>query len=237
MNWLKHFLDLAPISANELAKRAGTSRQQISKLVHEQRGLSKQWAERLAPHLGVQPSDLMFGPDADVPTPSAIPPVQPSAKDEPPPLPPPDASHPVPLRISHKTIPVYGHAAGGMNEDGKFILNGSKIADVLCPPALETVAGAYAVYHTGESMLPRYEPGDLLTIHPSLPVKRGDYVLVQITGDDGDPPYGYVKRFVSRNAKELVLEQLNPPEDEDSILRFPADRVLTVHVIWGASRG
>ncbi|MBB6306257.1 S24 family peptidase [Xanthobacter tagetidis] len=153
------------------------------------------------------------------------------------PLPPPDASHPIPLLFSHKTIPVYGHAAGGMNDDGKFILNGSKIADVLCPPALEGVVGAYAVYHTGESMLPRYEPGDLLTIHPTLPVKRGDYVLVQIKGEDGDPPYGYVKRFVSKNAKELVLEQLNPPEGQEQTLRFPAERVLTVHAIWGASRG
>ncbi|MFG1245757.1 S24 family peptidase [Xanthobacter flavus] len=67
MSWLKHFLDTSGISGNALAKRAGTSRQQISKLVHEQRGLSKDWAERLAPcfspELHVNPRDLMFGPE------------------------------------------------------------------------------------------------------------------------------------------------------------------------------
>ncbi|MFG1417206.1 helix-turn-helix transcriptional regulator [Xanthobacter sp. V0B-10] len=230
---LKRLREEMKLSQPKLAKAAGVSQQLISRLENG-KDLTTKKLPNLARALGVTVTDLdptyML---SDVGT-EVIP--EP-ASEAPTSLPSPDASHPVPLRFSHKTIPVYGHAAGGMNEDGKFILNGSKIADVLCPPALETVAGAYAVYHTGESMLPRYEPGDLLTIHPSLPVKRGDYVLVQITGDDGDPPYGYVKRFVSRNAKELVLEQLNPPEGEDSILRFPADRVLTVHVIWGASRG
>lgn len=152
-------------------------------------------------------------------------------------MPEPNATYPLPVTFSHKKLPVYGHAAGGMDDDGKFILNGQKIADVLCPPALENVVGAYAVYHTGDSMLPRYEPGDLLTIHPGLPVKKGDYVLVQIRGEDGDPPYGYVKRFVTKNAKELVLEQLNPPDGHSHTLRFPSDRVLTVHRIFSSGIG
>lgn len=152
-------------------------------------------------------------------------------------LPKPDASFPIPMQFPPRMLPVFGQAAGGMNEDGRFILNGQKVADVFCPPALTNVVGAYGIYISGESMAPRYEHGELLLIHPGLPVSRGNYVLAQIQGDDGDPPYGYVKKFISKNAKELVLEQLNPPEGQDKILRFPAERVIAVHRVFSAGMG
>lgn len=213
------------MSGNELAKLADTSRQQISKLTNDQRTLSKTWAERLAPWLKVSPQQLMFGPDADEEQVNNAP------------LPKPDASFPIPMQFPPRMLPVFGQAAGGMNEDGRFILNGQKVADVFCPPALTNVVGAYGIYISGESMAPRYEHGELLLIHPGLPVSRGNYVLAQIQGDDGDPPYGYVKKFISKNAKELVLEQLNPPEGQDKIMRFPAERVIAVHRVFSAGMG
>ncbi len=225
MNWLKHYLERAGMSGNELAKLADTSRQQISKLTNDQRTLSKTWAERLAPWLKISPQDLMFGPDAKEETAVSAP------------LPKPDASFPIPVQFPSTMLPVYGQAAGGMNEDGRFILNGQKVADVFCPPALANVVGAYGIYLSGDSMIPRYEHGDLLLIHPGLPVSRGNYVLAQIQGEEGDPPSGYVKKFISKNAKELVLEQLNPPEGQDHILRFPADKVIAVHRIFSAGLG
>jgi transcriptional regulator with XRE-family HTH domain len=57
------------LSQPELAKRAGTSQPQIWRLEKSERKLSKEWAERLAPHLGVTPQELMFGEiqeDSDV---------------------------------------------------------------------------------------------------------------------------------------------------------------------------
>ncbi len=153
------------------------------------------------------------------------------------PQPQPNASYPVPVEFPRRKLPVYGHAAGGLERDGKFILNGTKVADVLCPPQLESVRDAYAVYMHGDSMLPAFRPGDTIYIDPSRPVTAGDEVLVQIKGEEGKPPFGFVKEFMRQTAKELVLLQHNPPEGQERIITFPADRVMTVHKVVGRLRG
>lgn len=123
------------------------------------------------------------------------------------------------------TVPVYGQAAGG--PDGQFVLNGNKVADILAPSSLAGVRGAYAVYVIGDSMVPRYESGETVFVNPRLPVRKGDYVVAQIAGDDGAAPEAFVKRFVSRDDKTLRLEQLNPPKP----LKFHTQRVVSVHRI------
>lgn len=47
-------------SQQHLADLAGTSQPQIKRLEAGERKLSIEWAERLAPHLGVSAKDLMF---------------------------------------------------------------------------------------------------------------------------------------------------------------------------------
>jgi phage repressor protein C with HTH and peptisase S24 domain len=123
------------------------------------------------------------------------------------------------------TIPVYGHAVGG--PEGQFILNGNKISDVIAPASLAGVSGAYAVLMVGESMEPRYHPGETLYVNPRLPIRRGDYVVVQIIGSDEDQPEAYVKKFVNQDAHVLRLEQYNPRK----IVEFPRRRVASVHKI------
>lgn len=131
----------------------------------------------------------------------------------------------------HPTIPVYGHAMGG--KDGAFPFNGVKIEDVLAPPSLARVEGAYAVYVVGTSMEPRYFPSETVFVHPHLPAARGDFVVAQIRAStEGDPPLAYVKRFVSRDEQRLRLEQFQP----EKILDFPASRVISVHRIILAGR-
>jgi phage repressor protein C with HTH and peptisase S24 domain len=123
------------------------------------------------------------------------------------------------------TIPVYGQAVGG--RDGKFILNGNKIADILAPPKLSGVPDAYAVYVVGDSMAPRYFSGEAVFVNPRMPIRPGDFVVVQIAADEGEPPEAYVKRYVSRDDKILKLEQFNPKKT----LQFPRSRVVTLHRI------
>lgn len=94
----------------------------------------------------------------------------------------------------HTRVKAYGHAMGG--EDGEFILNGNEMGDVLAPPSLQGVANAYAVYVAGDSMEPRYDAGEVVFVNPQAPVRKGDYVVAQIAGKDGEPPLAYVKRFV-----------------------------------------
>lgn len=57
----------------QLAELAATSQPQIRRLEAGERRLSKEWAQRLAPHLGVAASLLMFGEDDVAPSPADAP--------------------------------------------------------------------------------------------------------------------------------------------------------------------
>lgn len=61
-NWLPHFIDAAGLNPNRLATLAGENRQTIYKLAKRSGRIPEDWAAKLAPHLGVEPMDLMFGP-------------------------------------------------------------------------------------------------------------------------------------------------------------------------------
>ncbi|RWP88332.1 MAG: helix-turn-helix transcriptional regulator [Mesorhizobium sp.] len=128
------------------------------------------------------------------------------------------------------SIPVLGQSVGGPN--GKFVLNGQEAGRVFCPPMLDNVEGAYAVRVYGTSMEPRYFAGETIWINPHEPVRSGDFVVVQVVGeDDDDSRDSYIKQFVSRSNSVVRLRQLNPDEGENEMLDFPTKRVFSVHKI------
>lgn len=129
-----------------------------------------------------------------------------------------------PIVIGAK-IPVFGQAVGG--KDGQFILNGNRIADILAPPALANVPNAYAVYVVGSSMEPRYFAGEAVFVNPRLPVRKGDFVVVQIAEEEGAAPSAYIKRYIGKDGRSLRLEQFSPRKT----LSMPAARVVSVHRI------
>ncbi len=55
-----------------LADLAGTTKQQIFKLRRGERNLTVQWAQRLAPHLGVEWYELVEGENPPAPDPSLV---------------------------------------------------------------------------------------------------------------------------------------------------------------------
>lgn len=123
-------------------------------------------------------------------------------------------------------IPIRGQAMGG--KDGVLIFNNDlNLGDTEAPPKLADVPDAYAVYVIGDSMLERFRHGEVVYVHPYMPVRKDDDCVVQIRAHDGDPPVGYIKRFVSMNDKVLKLMQLNPRKT----LTFPRSQVLAVHRI------
>lgn len=126
---------------------------------------------------------------------------------------------------SGNMIPVYGSAVGGI--DGEFALNGSFLYEVLAPPSLSPVSGAYAAQVSGDSMEPRYFDGEVVFIDPTRRVKRGDFVVAQIILEEEGTKLAYIKRFVRHNAEELVLEQYNPPKQ----LKFKHENVHSVHFV------
>ncbi|MGB6231217.1 MAG: S24 family peptidase [Litorimonas sp.] len=134
-------------------------------------------------------------------------------------------SEPVSVLFPRADLPILGKAMGGI---GVFLDNGAKLGDTMRPLTLIGVKDAYAVYIDGESMYPRYLPGELIMVHPHKVVTRGSFVVVQYD-DDGERHYT-IKRFVKRTGNELHLEQLNP--ERPWVLRL--DRVHSVHRVVGA---
>lgn len=127
-------------------------------------------------------------------------------------------------------LKVLGMAEGG--PQGWNLWNGEIVQYITRPENLRGVPGAYAVYVTGHSMEPRYEPGELAHIHPGRPVQPGSYVLVQRKPlHEGEPPLAVLKRLVRRSASKVVLEQLNPLERFD----VQADQIVSMHRVVGSS--
>lgn len=219
MSVIKELRDKLKLSQADLAEAVGTSQPQIKRLESGDRKLTKEWAERLAPFLGVSAEDILFNRAK----------VEESAQEETNlggnvfELP--NAVIRDKVEGLGRKIPVYGQAVGGI--DGEFLMNGSVLYEVMAPPVLSNVSGAYAVQVAGESMSPRYEDGEVCFVDPKRRVKKGDYVIAQIRLEEHGPLLAYVKKFVRHNNIELVLEQFNPPKE----LRFPANAVETVHYI------
>lgn len=96
------------------------------------------------------------------------------------------------------------------------------------PPALQGAREVYAIYFQGESMMPRFEPGEVGIVDPSRPPAPGDYVLVQLNnGQEDHVTSVLVKRLVRTTPAALVLEQFNPA----ATFTVPRARVARVHRI------
>ncbi len=124
-----------------------------------------------------------------------------------------------------KEVPVYGQAVAG--ENGEFLMNGSILFTALAPPSVVAISDAYGVRVSGSSMEPRYFDGEVVFVDPSRIARAGDFVVVQVKLDEHGDLWGFVKRFVRWNTKELVLSQFNP----DKQLSFPGGQVFSCHVI------
>ncbi|ABF71321.1 C repressor protein [Rhizobium phage 16-3] len=238
-------LEEAGITQAELARRVGQSQQAINNLFAGRAASSMVWRE-LARELGIDEQEMRqmmteAGRDPEKVTSLAglrkYRAVLPSPR-EPFPiirqqehLPRPNATIGEETNMEprkKKLLPVLGEAVGG--EDGEYIFNGSVLDYVDCPPSLENVPNAYAVYIDGESMVPRFRPGETVWVHPTKPPRRGDDVVIQIhpdNEDDGAPPRGFVKEFVGWTANKLVLQQYNPTKK----IEFTREQVVSVHPI------
>jgi phage repressor protein C with HTH and peptisase S24 domain len=221
MNMIKELREKQQLTQSDLAELVGTSQPQIKRLETGERKLTKEWAEKIGPKLGVTAEILMFGwPEDSAPHLVEPPPIY---EDSPFHLP--NAQIHGKVEGVGRKIPVYGQAVGGV--DGEFVMNGSVLFEVLAPPSVSASSGAYAVMVSGDSMYPRYEDGEICFVDPKRRVKKGDYVIVQIKTEDEGPLLAFVKRFIRHNAVELVLEQFNPAKE----LRFPSSQVQSVHYV------
>ncbi len=121
-------------------------------------------------------------------------------------------------------IPVRGTAQGGPK--GAFVLTGDDIDYVRCPPRLATAQGTYGLFIEGDSMSPRYEPGELIFVAPRRPARIGDDVVIVQRNGDGEH-CAFIKRLLKRNSEEIMVEQFNPPKK----IRFLVAEIDSIHLV------
>lgn len=128
-----------------------------------------------------------------------------------------------------RLVPVLGHAAAGSS--GRLII-GDPISYEATPPWLDKAQGAYLLYVAGDSMEPRFYPGEMISVHPGRPYAKGDFVVVQV--DEEGETVGLVKEFVGwADNGDLLLTQFNKPKE----IRLAGETVKDIHrvVIPGLS--
>ena len=119
-----------------------------------------------------------------------------------------------------RDLPILGYVkAGGL---GFFIVNGERQGVTVRPEALRDVTTAYAVRVHDESMSPALEPGYLLFVDPTRPVKPGDNVVIQLA--DGQ---AFIKRLVRRTEKAMICKQFNPVGE----IKYDPGKIKAVHLV------
>jgi SOS-response transcriptional repressor LexA len=234
-NRIREHRERLGLSQAELAERVDTSQPQIDRLEKGERGLTDKWMRRLAAGLQCDPADLLSQPSGAAPAlpPGAASPPSTLGIDAPV-----GAVRPVELPLKPYMpldVPVFGVAAGNPM-DGAFQLETGVIDYVRRAPGIMNARDVYALYVTGESMVPRFRHGELLYISANRPVRIGDDVVVCIRPErDGDPERCFIKMLVRRHPDYIEVEQFNPPKrmkfDRADIIRV--HRVLTMADVLG----
>lgn len=191
-NRIKHWREHRRLSLAELARRVGTSAQQMGRLEAGKRRLTQDWMARVAGALAVMPQDLL--PEAMVTPPPGIGEASGAPLEM------------MPASLGGRDLPVYASAQGGPSG---MLIDNSPTDWVLRPQPLLRVQKAFAVYVVGDSMEPVYEPGDLLLVHPGLPPTRGRDVLLTAQKHDGETA-ALVKRLVQSTPTDWIVKQYNP---------------------------
>ena len=207
-NRIREFRERAGLSMQALADRAGTSAPQINKLEKGERKLTVDWMVRLGRALGIDAKDLMANAAAGKP------------------LGLPASLNAISVEFGPPDLPILGRAQGGPN--GVLIIPTEQhpVDWTYRPPQLRGVSDAFAIFAYDDSMHPMYKHGQTLWVHPHLPVKPGDGVLIIKRSDEA-----LIKELVRRTAGEITLRQYRPREEEFALAQ---DEIRAIYRIVGA---
>lgn len=116
-------------------------------------------------------------------------------------------------------VEILGVVAGG--DDGDFSLNGEVAGYARRPAGIANLRRVFALHLISTSMIPRYDPGELIYCGGREPVP-GDHVVVEMHPDEeGAVGKAFVKKLIERRQGKLICEQYNPP----SIVEFDIYRI------------
>lgn len=217
------------LSRNAWATGAGLNRNVFNDILR--RGAAdRDTIERLLAHIGL--TEAQF--EGSTPTVrSEVRPADIDALHEPARMYRPDERPPAPL-------PLVGTAHGGeygdLDADIELTeLHMSEVVEFLPRPrALANDDKAYAVTIVGDSMAPRFKPGERVAVSPRAPIAIGDDVIIQLRGADGNGEDDRVKmvlikELVRRTADHVELLQHRP----ERVFRVDRRRVAAMHKVSG----
>lgn len=188
------------MSLEEVAKGIGTSNQQISRLERGTQRLNTDWIYKLSNFFGVSSAVLMG--DGDIPVQSQNIALQRKESSL--------QSGVVGViggnPFGPDTVPVLGNANGSSEA---IMLNFDEpIGHLPRHPNQVGMKGAFALYARGDSMFPRYMPGDPVYAISNRPPAKGQDCFVEMKNGEG-----FIKNFVKQTDKELVCRQYNPAKE------------------------
>lgn len=112
------------------------------------------------------------------------------------------------LGFGQRDLPVRGRAEGG--PDGAVMLDSEPIDWTWRPPELQGARDAFAMFVTGTSMGDVLPEGSTVYVHPSLPPRPNDFVIVEKKDHEA-----LIKRLVRRTGGTVTLRQYDPVREFD----------------------
>ena len=105
-------------------------------------------------------------------------------------------------------VEILGIAVGG--DDGDFSFNGEVAGLARRPPGIAHLRNVYALHILSDSMVPRYDPGELIYVGGREPIP-GDHVVIEMFPEEGaQAGKAYVKKLLRRTEKQIIVSQYNP---------------------------
>lgn len=219
IDWIKQGLRKDGKTQAGLAKAMAVNPSSVSRLLKRERRLQADEVRVVAHYLGEDPPAGIM--PADRPTESTVKAQNIRSDDV-------DTTKIVTEGlVGERDFPVFASAMGG---DGEMIVAYEPIEYVKRPSILEGVPGAFAMYVVGESMEPRYEPGDMLLVHPKRQPIAGDDILIVKHDGETREHAASVKRLVKAHPDRYRVKQYNPPSE----FEVPRPDIKNVFVIVGS---
>lgn len=145
-----------------------------------------------------------------------------------------DETIPASALVGVADLPIYASVRGGAIDDS-VLVSPEPIDYVKRPEPLARAKNGYGLYIVGTSMEPAFRQGDLALIHPNLPPKAGDEVVVCSVDIHGEH-YAIIKLLTKVTAEKWHLKQYNPAPDEPEEFTLDRNEWPTCHLVVGTYR-
>jgi SOS-response transcriptional repressor LexA len=116
---------------------------------------------------------------------------------------------PLPV-LGERDVHIFAAAEAG---GGTMVVSTEPLETVQRPWYLRDVRDGFGVLIVGESMIPVYEPGDIVIINPRLPPMRGKDVIL-VAGEHEGEFTATIKRLEGWTSTLWKLRQFNPPNGQ-----------------------